>query len=458
MIDKSITNKNEFYNKKISKLIKVEKSFYSVFDYYNQLLVNDFTGKEWKQISEIKSNIEYIIHAFKQKDSYKFFLLLDESYIDNLIKYFDYKMIDDKSIEWEDEISQKLIEDFHKKAINPNSFINLKHEDWNTPLFGFNVNHYSLIKDYNLKVDELNLYVNKIKNTLQERASDFKKNLEGSSKRIEEQLHSNYEKLTEIMKENIEKNSLEIEENGLLNLKVRDYISNLEDYNNKYYMQSTNILSSNKLVKGIVDEIRRSKTYVDEIEGLYINNETRKVYKTVYDEELEIANNFRLAALCIYGCLGFIAFISLVILLFEPSNSPLVTRLTHIDTLLIKVSLILTLVFIGVYLSREGEKHRRIANQARQTMNELHAFATYSSDIKDKVPEIKTKLADKYFGKTLYETEKAMTPDSDILKSIIDQAKATTDLVKAVKGTISPTSSSQDDDKGQGTNKGHGTG
>jgi hypothetical protein len=133
--------------------------------------------------------------------------------------------------------------------------------------------------------------------------------------------------------------------------------------------------------------------------------------------------------------------------LFASSTSDYLTRLTDIDTLLVKLSLILTLVFIGVYLSREGEKHRRIANQARQTMNELHAFSSYSTDIKDKIPEIKTKLADKYFGKNLYETEKAMTPDSDVLKSVIDQAKATTDLVKAFKGTITPDTSSQDSGK-----------
>lgn len=447
MIDKKITSKNEFYDRRIKNLIRVEKGFVNILDYYNKLSQNDFTGKEWKRVNEIRSNIDYIVNIFKKKDNYKFFLLLDDSYVDALIRYFDFKTIDDKSIEWEDEISQKLIVDFHKKTVNPDTFIKLKHEDWNTPLFRFNVNHYGLIKDYQGKIDELNSYINKIKYTLQERDEDFKKNLEGNSKRIEEQLHSNFEILIETMKKNIEKNSLEIEENGALNLKVKDYILNLENYNNKYYTQATNILSSNKVVKEVVDDIRRSKSFIEEIEGLYINNETRKVYETVFCEELKIANNFRNTSLLIYGVLGVVAFISLFIILFVSTSSDYFTRLTEIDTLLVKLSLILTLVFIGVYLSREGEKHRRIANQARQTMNELHAFSSYSTDIKDKIPEIKTKLADKYFGKTLYETEKAMTPDSDVLKSVIDQAKATTDLVKAFKGTITPDTSSQDSGK-----------
>lgn len=443
MIDKAITNKNEFYDRNIKSLLIIEKGFLSVLDYYNRLIKNDFTGKEWVQIEKIRSNIDYIVNAFKNKDIYKFFLLLDEFYIEGLIKLFKYKIVDDKSVEWEDEVSQRLIADFHKKTVNPDSFIKLKHEEWNTPLFWFNTNHYYLTKYYEGKIDELNLYIKKIKESLQEKDENFKIFLEESSKRVKDQLDYNFESIVETMRKNIEKNDFEIGESGALNLKVRDYIAQLEDYNNKYYTQATNILSSNKLVKEIVDDIRKRKSFVEEIEGLYINNETRKVYETVFDEELKIANRFRFVSLFIYGFLGLVAFISLLILLFASSESVFLSRLTNIDTLLVKLSLILTLVFIGVYLSREGEKHRRIANQARQTMNELHAFSSYSTDIKDKIPEIKTKLADKYFGKTLYETEKAMTPDSDVLKSVIDQAKATTDLVKAFKGSITPSTSSQ---------------
>lgn len=446
-VDESITNKNEFYNKKIESLLKIEKGFLSVLDYYNKLSQNDFTGKEWSQILKTRSNVDYIVNIFKNKDVYKFFLLLDESYIDSLMNYLNFKIVDDKSIQWEEEVSQQIIADFHEKTVKPDSFIKLRHEEWNTPLFWFNTNHYYLIKDYESKISELNSYIKKIKDSLQEKDEDFKIFLKDSSKRVKDQLNYNFESIVKTMRDNIEKNDFEIGENGALNLKVKDYISSLEGYNNKYYTQVTNILSSNQVVKEVVDSIRGSKSFVDEVEGLYINNETRKVYKTVYDEEIKIANNFRLAALCIYGFLGFVAFISLLILLFEPSNSTLIVRLTHVDTLLIKISLILTLAFIGIYLSREGEKHRRIANQARQTMNELHAFSSYSSDIKDKVPEIKTKLADKYFGKTLYETEKAMTPDSDVLKSVIDQAKATTDLVKAIKGSMIQNSSSSESDK-----------
>ncbi|WP_151811234.1 hypothetical protein [Acinetobacter bereziniae] len=449
MIDKNLTNKNEFYDKKIAKLIKLEKCFSTILDYYNQLSVNDFTGKEWSQINKIKSNIEYIVYVFKQKNTYKFFLLLDDSYIDVLIKFFDFKQIDDESVKWEDEISQELIVDFHKKAENPDSFIQLKHEDWNTPLFRFNTNHYYLIKDYESKIENLKSNTFRIKEVLEEENKNIDNFLVESSKRIEDQLIINYETIIKLMKENIEKNNIEIEKNGGLNLKVEEYVNKLKECNEKYYTQATNVLSSNKIVKGIVDDIRESKSFIDEIKGLYINNETRKVYETVFFEELKIANNFRLVSLFIYGFLGFFAFISLLILLFDSSNSIFINRLTDINTLLIKLSFIFTLVFIGVYLSREGEKHRRIANQARQTMNELHAFSSYSTDIKDKIPEIKTKLADKYFGKTLYETEKAMIPDSDVLKSVIDQTKATTDLVKAFKGTVTPATSSPESPKNQ---------
>ena len=139
---------------------------------------------------------------------------------------------------------------------------------------------------------------------------------------------------------------------------------------------------------------------------------------------------------------------SLYLLLFSEKNSDWVIRLSDPDKLLIKIPLILTLIFIGIYFSREGDKHRRIANQARQTMKELHAFTSYSTDIQDKIPEIKIKLADKYFGKTLYESEKNGSTDTDIFKTLVEQTKVTTDLVKTLKSSMTPSTSNQDPGKG----------
>ena len=403
MIDKNLTNKNEFYNKVVGKLFEVEDGFNLVLDYYNKLLKDDFTAKEWAKVDSVKNTLKYIVDCFKVKSIYHYFLLLDEIYIDSLLKYFKDEMIDGVRVNWEDEKSQKIINDFHVKMVDPETFIKLKREDWNTPLFLFNLNYYALIKDYKHKY----------------------KNIESLDKDI-----ANY-----------------IKSNGDFKRQYEDYIQKISHKTQEARQSVSNIVCQYNQVAALLSNVEKSESFIKEIEGLYINNETRKVYQTVFDEELKVANRFRTVSLFIYGFLGVVAFISLCVLLFASSTSDYLTRLTDIDTLLVKLSLILTLVFIGVYLSREGEKHRRIANQARQTMNELHAFSSYSTDIKDKIPEIKTKLADKYFGKNLYETEKAMTPDSDVLKSVIDQAKATTDLVKAFKGTITPDTSSQDSGK-----------
>lgn len=403
MIDKNLTNKNEFYNKVVGKLFEVEDGFNLVLDYYNKLLKDDFTAKEWAKVDSVKNTLKYIVDCFKVKSIYQYFLLLDEIYIDSLLKYFKDEMIDGVRVNWEDEKSQKIINDFHVKMVDPETFIKLKREDWNTPLFLFNLNYYALIKDYKHKY----------------------KNIESLDKDI-----ANY-----------------IKSNGDFKRQYEDYIQKISHKTQEARQSVSNIVCQYNQVAALLSNVEKSESFIKEIEGLYINNETRKVYQTVFDEELKVANRFRTVSLFIYGFLGVVAFISLCVLLFASSTSDYLTRLTDIDTLLVKLSLILTLVFIGVYLSREGEKHRRIANQARQTMNELHAFSSYSTDIKDKIPEIKTKLADKYFGKNLYETEKAMTPDSDVLKSVIDQAKATTDLVKAFKGTITPDTSSQDSGK-----------
>lgn len=399
MIDKNLTNKNEFYNNVVGKLFEVEDGFNMVLDYYNKLLKDDFTAKEWAEVDSVKNNLKYIVDCFKVKNTYQYFLLLDEIYIDGLLKYFKDEIVDGVIVNWEDEKSQTIINDFHGKTVHPEKFIKLRREEWNTPLFSFNLNYYALIKDYKQKYQKLESLDSDIKNY--------------------------------------------IKTNGEFKSKYENYIKKIANKTQEARQSVSNIVCQYNQVAMLLSNVEKSENFIKEIEGLYINNETRKVYQTVFDEELKVANRFRFVSLLIYGFLGAVAFISLCILLFAASTSDYLTRLTEIDTLLVKLSLILTLVFIGVYLSREGEKHRRIANQARQTMNELHAFSSYSTDIKDKVPEIKTKLADKYFGKTLYETEKAMTPDSDVLKSVIDQAKATTDLVKALKGTMSPTTSNQ---------------
>lgn len=399
MIDKSLTDKNEFYNKIIVNLLDIEDGFNLVLEYYNNLSIDGFTTKEWSEVDLVRNNLKYIVNCFKVKKIYQYLLLLDDAYVEKLLKYFNDQMIGDVGINWEDEKSQEIIKDFHGKMINPENFIKLKREEWNTPLFLFNLNYYTAIKDYKKKYQKI----------------------ESLDKDI-----NNY-----------------IKDNGDFKKKYEDYIQQISNKTQKARQTVSNIVCQYNQVSVLLSNVEKSESFIKEIEGLYINNETRKVYQTVFNEELKVANRFRTVSLFIYGFLGVVAFISLCVLLFASSTSDYLTRLTDIDTLLVKLSLILTLVFIGVYLSREGEKHRRIANQARQTMNELHAFSSYSTDIKDKIPEIKTKLADKYFGKNLYETEKAMTPDSDVLKSVIDQAKATTDLVKAFKGTISPTTSSQ---------------
>ena len=404
-IDKSITNKNEFYNDRIENLLKVEDGFYSLLNYFKGLDGESFSKKDWRDIETVKFNIQYIVDSFDERDVYRYFLIINDNYINDLLNYLNYSAIDNKKIDLLSEESFDFVEDFYNKVSNPVIFLKENNnERMDTPLYSFNVNFYTMLKDYKKK----------------------EKLIEDSDSRIAQA----------------------VEKNGEYSAEIKKYIQNFKDKKVEFDTLVSNLFISKQLVEVAVKRIKANETFINEIEGLYINNETRKVYEDLYKDEVKIANRFRNGALLIYLLLGGFATISLYLLLFSNTHSDWVIRLSDPDKLLIKIPLILTLIFIGIYFSIEGDKHRRIANQARQTMKELHAFTSYSTDIQDKIPEIKIKLADKYFGKTLYESEKNGSTDTDIFKTLVEQTKVTTDLVKTLKSSMTPSTSNQDPGKG----------
>jgi hypothetical protein len=402
-IDKEITDKNEFFNKKIESLLKIEDGFLRLLNEFENYREDDFKTKEWEDLLKVKENIKYIVSVFQDRNTYKYFLLLSDEEVKLLIDFFKYQTVNGDDVDILDERSFKFINEFHAKAANPNSLINGAMYSWNTPLFNFNFNHYTLLKDYKIK----------------------EKNIEQSDRSI----------------------NAAIDRNGEFSLEIANYIADFKKKKIEFDDLVSNLFISRQLTEVAVKKVKENEKYINEIESLYINNETRKIYEGVFKSEAKVANRFRNVALTIYTILGLFAFFSLIILIIGDPDSEFLKRISNPQTLFVKIPLILTLLFIGVYLSREGEKHRRFANQARQTMNELHAFSSYSTDIKEKVSEIKTKLADKYFGVNLYETEKAMTPDSDVFKTLIEQTKVTTDLVKTLQGSLGKSSNVEAEDK-----------
>jgi hypothetical protein len=395
IINNKITDKNEFFNQMIDNLLKIEDGFHKLLKRFNNLHEAEFLRKDLEQIVAVKENIKYIINSFKDKNIYQFFLLFDKSYLHELAIFVTELKIAGINFEITDSNAIAFIQDFYEKTVNPGKFILDDREKWNTPFFWFNVNHYTVLKDYNIKLNKII----------------------DADKRVDEY----------------------IKENGEFKEKYELYIDNIDGKSKEAIKTVSDLVCKYNQVGSALYNVENSEKFIKEIEGLYINNETRKIYEGVLNDEAKVANIFRNVALIIYALLGFFAFASLTILIIGEPNSEFSKRVSDPQTLFIKIPFILTLLFIGVYLSRESEKHRRFANQARQTMNELHAFSSYSTDIKEKVSEIKTKLADKYFGVNLYETEKAMTQDSDVFKTLVEQTKATTDLVKTLKNSIAPT-------------------
>ncbi|WP_171500639.1 hypothetical protein, partial [Acinetobacter johnsonii] len=157
----------------------------------------------------------------------------------SLLKYFKDEMIDGVRVNWEDEKSQKIINDFHVKMVDPETFIKLKREDWNTPLFLFNLNYYALITDY------IHNY----------------KNIESLDKDI-----ANY-----------------IKSNGDFKRQYEVYIQKISHKTQEARQSVSNIVCQYNQVAALLSNVEKSESFIIEIEGLYINNETRKVYQTVFD-------------------------------------------------------------------------------------------------------------------------------------------------------------------------------
>ncbi|KKW75727.1 hypothetical protein AAV97_18245 [Acinetobacter sp. Ag2] len=198
-----------------------------------------------------------------------------------------------------------------------------------------------------------------------------------------------------------------------------------------------------KLLTEIQGDSNKSKKYLESIKEdndiifSYLesvrNTDSIKVYSDLYNKELFSAEIFRFFSLFIYGILSFIALVCLVALFLFDSNNIVVQNLTDLKKTYAKIPFLIVFFGFAFYLSREGEKHRRIANQAKQTEAELIALTSYTNgwDQND-IKELKIKLADKYFGKTLYDLEKATSSDVDVLSALVQQTKVSTDLAKLI--------------------------
>ncbi|MDO6643659.1 hypothetical protein [Acinetobacter guillouiae] len=383
------------YYEKIEPLIKIENNLLKL----EELFVETEDGSDNQEVAITLNNIKAINSFFKNRDKYKFFIILPLEYLNNFSKKTEtfFGIFSDRA----SSDSVELIEAFYD-VLNSLSFVGSR-DRWNNDLFWETTYKYQESKEVNKLSRELTSKIQAVDN--------FKK--------LESMVIDGYES--------------SLNESFSLMEKVKNDIRH-------------ELSSAKKYVSQLENEKNAVLQYSEDVK----NTAAVKVYADLYNKEILIAAWFRFTTLLVFGVLSFIALICLIALFLFPENHYIVKNLINTDKILGKIPFIITFFVFGFYLAKEGEKHRRIANQAKQTEGELIALASYTNGWDSKeIRELKTKLADKYFGKNLYETEKALQPDSDMVKSLIEQTKVTTDLVKSLKATLAPTTLEQTDKSGK---------
>lgn len=384
------------YLKKIEPLIKIENNFLRLEELFVGVVGSEDDDVE---INRTLDNIRLINGYFKSREKYKFFIILPLEYLNHFSSKTDtfFALFTDKA----SKDSVDLIDTF-RDLVESLSFVGNR-KFWSNDDFWEATYKYGQYKEINGLSNSL---VKKIKII-----DDFKE--------LEDKVINGYES--------------SFSESFSLMDKVK-----------------SDIRGELSLAKNYVKQLEKEKNAVLQYSEDVKNTDAVKVYSDLYKTEILAAAWFRLATLFIFGVLSFIALICLIALFLFPENNFIVKNLINTDKILGKIPFIITFFVFGFYLAKEGEKHRRIANQAKQTEGELIALASYTNGWdSQEIRELKTKLADKYFGKNLYETEKSLPHDGDMVKSLIEQTKVTTDLVKTLKGSIPSSSTSQDTGKGQ---------
>ncbi|OTG87375.1 hypothetical protein [Acinetobacter sp. ANC 3813] len=398
-VDNKLTEYANYYEK-IEPLINIENNLLKL----ETLFIQTDDGSDNLEINKTLNNIRIINSFFKNREKYKFFIILPLDYL---------KKFADKTETFlgffSDRGSQDSIELIHAfyDVLNAMSFVGPRNS-WSNDYFWGATYKYQQSKEINEKSKEI---------------SELSKKLTSKIKEID--------------------NLKELE-----NLIIEGYESSLGESFSLMDKVKNDIRSELSLAKNYVTQLEKEKNAVLQYSEDVKNTDAVKVYSKLYSQEILIATWFRFFTLLIFGIFSIISLICLIALFLFPENNYIVKNLINTDKILGKIPFIITFFIFGFYLAKEGEKHRRIANQAKQTEGELIALASYTNGWDSKeIRDLKAKLADKYFGKNLYETEKSLPPDGDMVKSLIEQTKVTTDLIKTLKGTIAPSTSSQDSGK-----------
>ncbi|MCG2608083.1 hypothetical protein LZZ98_05960 [Acinetobacter sp. SM34] len=187
---------------------------------------------------------------------------------------------------------------------------------------------------------------------------------------------------------------------------LQENINNIQLQQEKIDILNNDLLNSRGLALKIVEELKSKNQVYSQLIDQDSNIEIKKLYESIYDQEIKLANQYRNWALLIFAVIGAFLLFGFLNLSIQNWNHLRDSSYIHIpfgwDSLL-KTLMLFSLTTPAWYLTRESSKHRKVAYKAKMLGTELASFPLYAREFKDEDRlELRKSLADRFFGQELY--------------------------------------------------------
>lgn len=190
-------------------------------------------------------------------------------------------------------------------------------------------------------------------------------------------------------------------------------------------LREKNLKENENQVEIKLKQAENDRQDLSELKNELVGKYAEKVYSRAAEKYFADAEKMTtsLYATIILGAIG-----SILLFIFSPID------LEHlVNPILQKIFYASIFTLLVTFFLRRSTNYNRLAFQAQQTSLELEALPFFMRNVDpEKQQEIYTNLAEKYFGKSLDQTQNDKIGDliQDQAKMSIDIAKATTEMVK----------------------------
>ena len=219
--------------------------------------------------------------------------------------------------------------------------------------------------------------------------------------------------------------------------KLENGLSNLERQQKEIFKLNQIVINSQNEANRIISELKDKNDAYSQLIDEDSNARILKLYTSIYDDEIEIANKYRNWALGIFAMIGFILIFGFLNISIQNWNNLRDSSYIHIPLgwdSFIKTLMLFSLTTPAWYLTRESSKHRKVAYKARMLGTELASFPLYAREFKDEDRlELRKHLADRFFGQELYSDSKTTNSNDNSLEQMKLMNETNKVLAEALK-------------------------